>query len=503
MSRLSYLVACVGLILVLPQPGRAQQYGFRHYGASDGLENLAILSLAQDGAGYIWAGSEGGLYRYDGTRFRLMGVTEGLPCATEVHALHVAADGALWVNTCERIFRFDGHRFHAIAGLSGMLPGTQGMANDAQGHVVVATPSGLYQATPKADGSFSAGPYPLAPELASAGIRGIARSGSQLWFGCGHRLCVEDGGRASVFGTAEGLPDDAWDAIAITPDGSVWTRSPSKLYRKPPGSAHLVQEKPDIASSIFFGALTVDRDGSVMVPTDHGLAIRRDGIWSLIDQRAGLRTAMTSSVLEDREGSLWIGLIGAGVARWLGYGEWEAWTKAQGLPSDLVWSIRRDKKGALWVGTSLGLARLDTPGRIRTWTRKDGLGGDNVRWLGETSDGAMWAVVKPGSVARIDPRSEKIRLFGPADGLTCETSHRGFIDHLDRLWVATACGVFRNDRPSASDRFSRIDQPTSMEHAAWALAEDKQGDYVDHQSGRVVEAERGPVASVPGKRTVC
>ena len=73
----------------------------------------------------------------------------------------------------------------------------------------------------------------------------------------------------------------------------------------------------------------------------------------------GLRTPMTSDVLEDREGSLWIGLIGGGVARWLGYGEWEAWTKAQGLPSDLIWSIRRDRKGALWVGTSLGLARLD------------------------------------------------------------------------------------------------------------------------------------------------
>ena len=180
-------------------------------------------------------------------------------------------------------------------------------------------------------------------------------------------------------------------------------------------------------------------------------------------------------MLRDREGSLWVGLIGAGVARWLGYGEWEAWTKAQGLPSDLIWSIRRDSKGALWVGTSLGLARLDGSQPIKTWTRKDGLGGDNVRWLGEASDGAMWAVMKPGGVARIDPRTDKIRLFGPVDGLPCETSFRGFIDHLDRLWVATDCGLFRNDQPSSSHRFSHVDQPASMEHAAWGLAEDKQG----------------------------
>ena len=46
----------------------------------------------------------------------------------------VAADGALWANTCERIFRFDGQRFHPIAGLSGMLSGTERMTNDARGH---------------------------------------------------------------------------------------------------------------------------------------------------------------------------------------------------------------------------------------------------------------------------------------------------------------------------------------------------------------------------------
>ena len=267
---ISYLIACAALVLAFTDSGSAQQYSFRNYGAADGLQNLAILSLAQDGAGYIWAGSEGGLYRYDGTRFRLMAAAEGLPCATEVHTLHVAADGALWVNTCAQIFRFDGHRFQAIAGLSGMLSGAQRMANGAHGGVLVATPSGLFEVAPKNDGSFSVRPYTLGPELAGTPMRGIARNGSQLWLGCGRRLCVEDGGSVSMFGPAEGLPDDAWDMIGITPDGSVWVRSPSKLYRKQPGAARLVQEKPDIASSIFWGSLTVSRDGSVMVPTDKG-----------------------------------------------------------------------------------------------------------------------------------------------------------------------------------------------------------------------------------------
>src|SRR5580692_676769 len=309
MFRSHSLAACAALILVFPAFGLAQQYSFRRYGTAKGLQNLSILSLAQDGAGYIWAGSEGGLYRYDGTRFRLMAAAEGLPCVTEVHALHVATDGALWANTCGQLFRFDGQRFHPVAGLSGMLSSAQGMADDAHGHVLVATSFGLYSASPDGAGSFSAHPYPLKLELAGKPVRAILRNGSQLWFGCERRLCVEEGGRVSMFGPAEGLPEDAWDAIGITPDGSVWTRSPSRLYRKLPGAARVVQEEPDMASNVFWGALTVGRDGSVMVPTDKGLAIRREGNWSVINEQRGLHTAMTSAVLEDREGSLWIAMI--------------------------------------------------------------------------------------------------------------------------------------------------------------------------------------------------
>jgi signal transduction histidine kinase/CheY-like chemotaxis protein/streptogramin lyase len=460
----------------------AQQYSFRHYGAADGLENLVILSLAQDGAGFIWAGSEGGLYRYDGSRFRLMGAAEGLPCSAEVHALHVAADGALWANTCSQILRFDGQRFAAIPGLSGMLAGIRRMANDERGHVWVAARSGLYDVAP--GGDFAARPVRFGQQMEGSApgetaLGGIAIRSSEIWFGCGRRLCLQDRGKLSQFGPADGLPDEAWDSIGFTPDGSVWVRSARSLYRKPPGSSRLQAENPGIGSSMFWGALNVGSDGNLMVPSDKGLAFLRQGNWSLIDQTRGLRTAITTDVLQDREGSIWIALAGGGLARWLGYGEWEGWTKAQGLPSDLIWSIRRDRKGALWVGTGLGLARMPPPGQstpgIRTWNSKDGLGGDNVRWIGETSDAAIWAVTKPGRLSRIDPRSGNIRTFGRAEGLTCETSFRGFIDPLDRLWLATTCGVFRNDRPLSSPQFHYIGQPAELKRGAYDISQDKQG----------------------------
>src|ERR1039457_6243871 len=160
------LCAAVVLLLRFAGVGLAQQYSFRHYGVAEGLQNHVILSLAQDGAGYIWAGSEAGLYRYDGARFRLMGAADGLPCTAEVQALHTAADGALWANTCSGVFRFDGQRFHAIPGLNAMLSGAQRMADGASGGVVVASPSGLYEVLPGASAdAFSVRRHPLGPGL--------------------------------------------------------------------------------------------------------------------------------------------------------------------------------------------------------------------------------------------------------------------------------------------------------------------------------------------------
>ncbi len=467
-------VSCVAaaIVLLLPAAAFAQEYRFRSYGMAEGLQNLVVLSLAQDKEGYLWTGTEGGLYRYDGTHFQLMGTPEGLPCSTETHGLFVAADGTLWANTCSRVSRFDGKRFEQVAGVDTMLRGAQVMADGANGSVLVAAPTGLYEISRGADGSLAAHPHTLPPSLSGRPMHGVLRQGARLWFGCGQQLCLEEAGQVSVFGQSEGLPEDSWDGIQTAPDGSIWVRSAARLYRRAPGQTEFSQENPDLASSGFWGALTIGRDGSVMVPTDQGLAVRTEAGWKTINRHRGLQNDTATAVLQDREGSIWVGLAGAGVVRWLGQGRWESWTVDQGLPSNLIWSIRRDKKGMLWVGTGRGLARFDNSGEVKTWTRADGLGGDNIRWLAETSDGSIWAAMKPGGLARIDPTNGKIRMVGSESGLLCNPEDL-FVDQRDRIWVPTSCGIFRNDRPAASDVFVRIEAPEDLNHGAWKVLVDR------------------------------
>jgi PAS domain S-box-containing protein len=474
MVRRHWLGLAVAMALQLAPSAVSQEYGFRVYGSADGLRNVVVLSLAQDHAGYVWVGTEGGLYRYDGTHFRLIAQAEGLPCSAEVHGLFVARDGALWANTCSGIFRFDGHRFLAVEGIHGLIRGAQVMADAADGAVLIATPTGIYAASSRADGSFRAQLYQLPSWLAGKKMHGIQRQGERIWFGCGVQLCLEQAGHISLFGKEQGLPEDTWDGIQTSPDGTVWVRSPKSVYRRAPGQVRFSQQNADIASSGFWGAIALTRDGSVMVPTDQGLAVYGKAKWSLVNRQRGLRNENTVAVLEDREDSVWIGLAGGGLARWLGRNIWESWKMDQGLLSDSVWNIRRDRRGELWVGTTRGLTRLDRLGRARNWTEKDGLGGDNVRWLAESSDGSMWAALKPGGLARIDPVSGKVRHIGAGDGLACDPEDL-FVDRRGRLWLPTTCGLFLNEQPWSSNRVIRVNTPERFGRSAWKVLEDTQG----------------------------
>src|ERR1700722_2615550 len=87
---------CVFALFCVSSVCLSQQYSFREY--VDGLANLSVNCLLQDRAGFLWIGTESGLYRYDGSRFSRFGQSEGLPSGF-VTALHLDRDGRLWVGT--------------------------------------------------------------------------------------------------------------------------------------------------------------------------------------------------------------------------------------------------------------------------------------------------------------------------------------------------------------------------------------------------------------------
>ena len=106
-------VAATVVCLALAASVGAQQYSFRYYGTEEGLTNVAVKVLFQDRTGFLWAGTENGLFRFDGQRFQRYGSAEGLP-PDVVLSVGEAPDGSLLAGYRAGLFEQKGERFEKV-----------------------------------------------------------------------------------------------------------------------------------------------------------------------------------------------------------------------------------------------------------------------------------------------------------------------------------------------------------------------------------------------------
>src|ERR1035438_2839728 len=136
---------CSVLVLLLAAALSAQRYSFKDYGQDAGLSNMDVYCLMQDHTGFLWVGTENGLFRYDGRQFRAYTKAQGLP-SVQIQALHQTADGEIWVGTSQGLARLQGDSFETVR--AGPGNGTHAIASDARGNLYVGTTLGLLVAPP-------------------------------------------------------------------------------------------------------------------------------------------------------------------------------------------------------------------------------------------------------------------------------------------------------------------------------------------------------------------
>ena len=218
------------------------------------------------------------------------------------------------------------------------------------------------------------------------------------------------------------------------------------LVRDSAGSLfHDVPNLPNL-NSTHNAPLVTDRLGQVLIPHSAGLMICGGGQCRNYGVESGLRHAEVTSALEDREGSLWIGYSGHGVARWLGREQWQSFAEEEGLANPSIWRIVRDAAGDLWVGTSRGLfhgTQADGGWRFRP---TDAVGEFSVYGLKAEPDGSLWVgTFKNGEngLVRYNTRTHQRSVYPPSQPVP-----RFSVNGIDRddsgtVWVATAHGVMR------------------------------------------------------------
>ncbi len=421
-----------------PPPGRLS---LKVYGPEQGLANPVVWSMVQDGQGFLWAGTEDGLFRYDGARFHGWTMKDGLPASLVEH-LCFDETGTLWVGTYAGLAAKTPEGVRAVGPESG-LPATRimGLGVGMGGRLWVATKEGPFWRT--AEGRFQAVPgWPGGTPTALA----VSKTHSRAWMGHTHQgrhglRAWEDGTWKDV--ELEPRLQEPVGALAQGKDGTLWIRSLSRLWSLGSGSHQGKDAHPTLPPVHQQPSLYVDPRGRLWVPTARGVS-RFDGTtWDELTEQVGFTPKVIHSMLFDQEGSLWIG--GNDLYRVLGGGIFRHYNRSHGLPSEIVWCSLRDATGRLVVGTDSGLCVATPTG----FSVVPGTQGFQVRSAALGPDGAIYATGH-AAVLRWDPRGGSAQRFGPESGFQPE----GRVFRLrfapdGTLWIATEGAGLLRAKPEA------------------------------------------------------
>lgn len=445
----------------LTASAQAQQYSFRFFGTQDGLSNLAVKVLFQDRIGFLWAATENGVFRYDGTRFRRFGPEDGLP-RDLILSLGEAPDGSVLAGGRRGLYRLAGSRFERVELPRGaVVESYNSIRYDGHGRTYIATNQGLMVG--RQEPSLVLQFLPGGPGTTLTPAHGLYLEKDSLWYGCGPGLCRLGPGGTTVFGMAEGLPAGQWICIRRDAAGDLWVSDKHRFAVQRRGQATLQTKALGLPPPAGSGQFEVDGDGRLMVPTTAGLAIQRPDGWRLIGKRENLR-APVYSVLQDREGSVWLGLAGRGLARWEGYGLWEGFAPESGLDSELIYEVAPLGKDAVWAGTETGLFLGHRKGVRWTWERDARVGKIPVHAVRLAPDGSLWLGTEGFGAIRRDPHG-RTEWIGQKQGLLGHSPYALAVDR-EGIWAGTEAGLFV--KQAGENRFRRVPEVPAIR--CWSIA---------------------------------
>jgi len=444
--------------LIVPRCA-SQQFSFST--ANDGLGDLNLNCIAQDKSGYLWVGTENGLYRYDGSSFRQFGVSDGL-AEHAIQSLFLGLDGTLWVGTTSSIyFRLPNGKFAAVSPPAPLNQfsyriGTVFTAVSGN-EVMTADRSGAFLLRHVEPERWAAEPlhlegnsiWSLQYEPEPANGPGHTGHGGVLWYGCDLDLCRLAGGQTTRMAAALHLPDGPWHHLLLARNGHLWMRSSAHVGELVPSENRFeLHDLPGTANYVPYAALVEDAGGRIVGSQGSSLGLWENGRWRMITTANGLSRNDISALFVDREGSIWMGQVGHGLKRWVGQDRWEGYTVADGLSDDIVWAGLRDRTGRLWVGTESGLDFI-AAGEVtaKAW---HGAGIETARAvsLAEGADGAIWMGSAAGSLARIDAKT-----LAGSQWKVPEVYR--ILSEGGNVWVATGAGLYLVDA-AGGDRTPRL-----------------------------------------------
>lgn len=331
-------------VLLGAAEGRAARRFLRTLDDGDGLTTPDIRSLAQDARGFLWIGTMGGLYRYDGVEMRTWA-----PEALTLPIVEIATDhrgGVAVVDRRGSLYELSAEAAHPVLGDdSEPVRDAQDAAFGPDGTLWLARPGGLHARSPTGRWRVVAG----------GGLESVfpLESGEVYAATAAAVLRVTDGGDLA---TVAAVPDV--ESLIDAPGGGLAaiTRHLHPTTLGPGGTVVRISEG-SVEELHHLDARGIDlarRGDTIWASFSRYLVALREGspaeVLSLADGVAG-----GGPLLVDREGSLWVGTF-IGLHQFP-EPETRIWGELEGLPSDHTRYVARQGDD-LWVSTWQGLGLL-------------------------------------------------------------------------------------------------------------------------------------------------
>jgi PAS domain S-box-containing protein len=448
--------------LALDPTRSLSQYGVDFWQESAGLPQNFVVTIHQTSDGYIWAGTKGGLGRFDGVNFtRFDDSHPDHLRESEVWAVAEGEGGAVWAGT-----------------YGGGLTRIQ---------------DGGYKTYTKKDGG-----------LPSDFVTSLRRApDGSLWIATLGGLVHRQGEQMTVFGQEHGLPSAGVMSLHLDEDGVLWIGTDRGLASFLNGQIiDHTKLNPALAGPIQ--TLTGNGRGGLWLglwQSNRGFGLRhfKDGKVTSYTTKDGLPGDVVTSIAIDRYGSVWIGTY-EGLCR-LREGRFERFSSAvesvgsQGTRETIslrsVRSLFFDSEGGLWVGTRFeGLARLrDTIFQNVTVGESDGPAAD-ISSVYEDSKGTVWMGTVKG-VRRIANGTTAV--IPMPDDAVADTLVE---DGAGGLWIGSASGVYRlqNDRVTRTG-IAALDSLT----CTVIISDRNKGLWIGVRSGGVYHVTGGEVQQLTTK----
>jgi len=387
------LLAWCACALALDPSLDISQYSHTAWKIRDGFVKGEIISVAQAPDGYLWLGTEFGLYRFDGVRavpWQPLG-NQQLP-GDRIFSLLISRNGALWIGTTKGLASWQAGKLTRYQELTGEI--IFDLLEDRSGTIWVA-----------------AGGAPTAGKLCAIRNDGVDCFGGDGQLGSGVSALHEDR------------------------DGNLWAGVLDGLWRWKPGPPKFYS-LPGAPNGIL--AFADDSDGALLIGWRNGIYRFTDGKVEPYPLPDISNHFLAERMFRDGNDSLWIGTVDLGIVH-VHQGRTDVFSKTDGLSGDRAHALFKDLEGSVWVSTTDGLDRFREPAVV-TLTSKQGLSPAPVASILSDKDGSVWLATLDG-LQRWDRGHVTIPPTGSAkrDGRLNEATPSSlFEDDHGRIWVSTS-----------------------------------------------------------------